>query len=88
MLPSGKFTSSVFSKRKEAKDYSPEDFAKFLENYKPKEIKLNVVKSTIDTETIDLEISIADFHLAKKTLEGENIQTKKEQFLYVSNKKN
>ena len=29
------------------------------------------------------EISIADFHLAKKTLEGENIQTKKEQFLYV-----
>ena len=83
MLPSGKFTSSVFSKRKEAKDYSPEDFAKFLENYKPKEIKLNVVKSTINTETIDLEISIADFHLAKKTLEGENIQTKKEQFLHV-----
>jgi hypothetical protein len=35
MLPSGKFTSSVFSKRKEAKDYSPEDFARFLENYKP-----------------------------------------------------
>ena len=83
MLPSGKFTSSVFSKKKEAKDYSPEDFAKFLENYKPKEIKLNVVKSTINTETIDLEISIADFHLGKKTLEGENIQTKKEQFLYV-----
>ena len=83
MLPSGKFTSSIFSKRKEAKDYSPEDFARFLENYKPKEIKLNVVKSTINTETIDLEISIADFHLGKKTLEGENIQTKKEQFLYV-----
>jgi hypothetical protein len=83
MLPSGKFTSSVFSKRKEAKDYSPEDFAKFLENYKPNQVKLNIVKSTINTETVDLEISIADFHLAKKTLEGENIQTKKEQFLYV-----
>lgn len=83
MLPNGKFTSSIFSKRKEAKDYSPEDFAKFLENYKPNQVKLNIVKSTIDTETIDLEISIADFHLAKKTLEGENIQTKKEQFLYV-----
>ena len=83
MLPSGKFTSSVFSKKKEAKDYSPEDFAKFLKNYKPKEIKLNVVKSTINTETIDLEISIADFHLGKKTIEGESIQTKKEQFLYV-----
>jgi hypothetical protein len=83
MLPSGKFTSSVFSKRKETKDYSPEDFAKFLENYKPNQVKLNIVKSTINTETVDLEISIADFHLAKKTLEGENIQTKKEQFLYV-----
>jgi len=83
MLPSGKFTSSVFSKRKETKDYSPEDFAKFLENYKPNQVKLNIVKSTINTETVDLEISIADFHLAKKTLEDENIQTKKEQFLYV-----
>jgi len=83
MLPSGKFTSSIFSKRKEAKDYSPEDFAKFLENYKPNQVKLNIVKSTINTETVDLEISIADFHLAKKTIEGESIQTKKEQFLYV-----
>ena len=83
MLPSGKFTSSVFSKIKEAKDYSPEDFAKFLENYKPNQVKLNIVKSTIDTETVDLEISIADFHLAKKTIEGESVQTKKEQFLYV-----
>jgi hypothetical protein len=83
MLPSGKFTSSVFSKRKETKDYSPEDFAKFLENYKPNQVKLNIVKSTINTETVDLEISIADFHLGKKTIEDENIQTKKEQFLYV-----
>ena len=35
LLPNGKFTSSVFSKKKEAKDYTAEDFAKFLENYKP-----------------------------------------------------
>jgi hypothetical protein len=83
MLPSGKFTSSVFSKLKTPKDYSPEDFSKFLKNYTPKEIKLSLVKSTINTEIVDLEISIADFHLAKKTLEGESIQTKKEQFLYV-----
>ena len=83
LLPNGKFTSSVFSKKKQTKDYSPEDFAKFLENYTPKEIKLNLVKSNINTETIDLEISISDFHLAKKTLEGETIQTKKEQFLFV-----
>jgi hypothetical protein len=31
----GKFTSSVFATLKQAKDYSPEDFAKFLENYVP-----------------------------------------------------
>ena len=83
MLPSGKFTSSVFSKLKQSKDYSPEDFAKFLQNYNPKEVKLNIVQSPINTQTIDLEISIADFHLAKKTIEGEDIQTKKAQFLYV-----
>ena len=35
LLPNGKFTSSIFSKRKEAKDYTAEDFAKFLENYTP-----------------------------------------------------
>ena len=34
VLPSGKFTSSVFSKRKTPKDYTAEDFSKFLENYK------------------------------------------------------
>ena len=38
MLPSGKFTSSIFSKKKQPQDYSPEDFAKFLENYKPNNI--------------------------------------------------
>jgi hypothetical protein len=79
----GKFTSTVLATLKKPQDYSPEDFTKFLKNYSPKEIKLNLVQSPIDTETVDLEISIADFHLAKKTIEGEDIQTKKDQFLYV-----
>jgi hypothetical protein len=83
MLPSGKFTSSVFSKKKQAKDYSPEDFAKFLENYKPSEITIKQINSSDHKEDVDLEISIADFHLAKKTLEGETIQDKKQQFMYV-----
>ena len=38
VLPSGKFTSSVFSTRKKPQDYTPEDFAKILENYKSKYI--------------------------------------------------
>jgi len=83
MLPSGKFTSSVFSKKKQAKDYSPEDFAKFLKNYKPSEITIKQINSSDHKEDVDLEISIADFHLAKKTLEGETIQDKKQQFMYV-----
>ena len=84
MLPSGKFTSSIFSKRKEAKDYSPEDFAKFLENYVPKNIQIFKIENPISKKlSIDLETSIADFHLAKKTIEGESIITKKHQFLDV-----
>ena len=72
MLPSGKFTSSVFSKIKQSKDYSPEDFAKFLENYKPNNV--SVAKEHVDTskEFVDIEISIADYHLAKKHVDSDN----------------
>jgi hypothetical protein len=71
MLPNGKFTSSIFSKRKEPKDYSPEDFAKFLENYKPTNI--SITKSEAGAKDhVDVEISIADYHLAKRTVDGDN----------------
>ena len=40
LLPNGKFTSSVFCKIKKPEDYSPEDFIKFLEKYKPNGIKI------------------------------------------------
>jgi hypothetical protein len=72
MLPSGSFTSSIFSKRKEAKDYSPEDFAKFLENYKPNNISITKVDRTNSKDYVDVEISIADYHLAKRTVDGDN----------------
>jgi len=72
MLPSGKFTSSIFSKRKEAKDYSPEDFAKFLENYKPNNISITKVDRTNSKDYVDVEISISDYHLAKRTVDGDN----------------
>lgn len=75
MLPSGKFTSSVFSKRKEAKDYSPEDFAKFLQNYKPNNISVTKVSRANDKDYVDVEISIADYHLAKRTVDGDNDPT-------------
>jgi hypothetical protein len=75
MLPSGKFTSSVFSKRKEAKDYSPEDFAKFLENYKPNNVEIKKSNPSNHKDYVDVEISIADYHLAKKTVDGDNDPT-------------
>ena len=72
MLPNGKFTSSIFSKRKEAKDYSPEDFAKFLQNYKPNNISITKPESNIAKDHVDVEISLSDFHLAKRTVDGDN----------------
>ena len=72
MLPNGKFTSSVFSKRKQPKDYSSEDFFKFLKNYKPKNINIFKLKKEINKEDVDLEISLSDFHLAKRTVDGDN----------------
>lgn len=79
---SGKFTSSVFATLRQPKDYTPEDFAKFLESYTPKEIIIKNVKDEFGFfKAVDIEVSIADFHLAKKTLEGESIQYKKTQYL-------
>jgi acetone carboxylase gamma subunit len=72
MLPSGKFTSSIFSKRKEPKDYSPEDFAKFLENYKPNNITITKENYSVEKDYVDVELSISDYHLAKRTVDGDN----------------
>ena len=71
LLPNGKFTSSVFSKKKEAKDYTAEDFAKFLENYKPNYIPQPQPKQE-HSKLIDVEISLSDFHLAKRHIDGDN----------------
>ena len=79
----GKFTSSVFATLKKPNDYTAEDFAKFLENYKPADIIIRNVDCELDRDEIDIEVSIADFHLAKKTLEGETLQEKKNQYLGI-----
>jgi acetone carboxylase gamma subunit len=83
MLPSGKFTSSVFSKRKEAKDYSPEDFAKFLENYKPTNILVTKIPNFKDV--VNVEISLSDYHLAKRTVDGDNsVEARAKRYLDVA----
>jgi len=85
MLPSGKFTSSVFSKRKQPKDYSPEDFAKFLENYKPNNISISKVDLNNTKDYVDVEISISDYHLAKRTIDRDNdVTTRALRYLTVA----
>jgi hypothetical protein len=71
LLPNGKFTSSVFSKKKEAKDYTAEDFAKFLVNYKSNYIPQPEPKIE-RAQVIDVELSLSDFHLAKRHIDGDN----------------
>jgi len=77
----GKFTSSVFATLIKPEDYSIKDFEKFLESYTPTQTA--IIKKEVDwrKNTIDLELSISDFHLAKKTLEGETLANKKEQYI-------
>lgn len=79
----GKFTSTVLATLKKPQDYSPEDFANFLQSYKPEPITITRAFNVDDIEGdgVDIELSIADFHLAKKTLEGETIRDKKQQYL-------
>ena len=83
MLPNGKFTSSVFSKRKQAKDYSPEDFSKFLENYKPNNILVTKIPNLKDV--VNVEISLSDYHLAKRTVDGDNsVEARAKRYLDVA----
>jgi hypothetical protein len=71
VLPSGKFTSSVFSTKKKPQDYTAEDFAKFLVNYKSNYIPQPQPRED-HSKLIDLEISLSDFHLAKRHIDGDN----------------
>jgi len=77
----GKFTSSVFATLRQPKDYTAEDFSKFLETYEPRVLTVSNSDEERGYEEVNVEVSISDFHLAKKTLEGETIEDKKVQYL-------
>jgi len=72
LLPNGKFTSSVFSRRKKQSDYTLEDFSNFLNNYTSNYIPKQFIQDINEKEYVDLEISIADYHLAKFHIDGDN----------------
>jgi hypothetical protein len=81
---SGRFTSSVFAVSKKNVQYTAEDFANFLKDYKPPVIKIIKTKEQgINKELVDAEISIADFHLGKKTKEIESVKERKEFYLKI-----
>jgi hypothetical protein len=71
LLPSGKFVSSVFPRLKTSADYTAEDFAKFLENYISNYIP-QPEPELQRAKLIDVEISLSDFHLAKRHIDGDN----------------
>lgn len=79
----GKFTSSVLASLKKPQDYTAEDFAKFLEKYEPKTELYQFHVTGGKNEYVDIEVNIADFHLAKKTLEGDTIQDKKNHYIKI-----
>lgn len=86
LLPSGKFTSSIFCKKKTVNDYSSEDFLKLLEKYKPRNIQIHKFKNKEEKEQVDVEISISDFHLAKRHINGEDndIETRAKRYINVA----
>jgi hypothetical protein len=75
----GKFTSSVFATLRQSADYTIEDFSKFLEGYSPNYI--SPIKKEHKPDEVDIEISIADFHLAKKTIEQETMVDRMKLFM-------
>ncbi len=77
LKPNGKFTSSIFCKRKRPQDYSIEDFEKFLKKYKSNYIPTPSFDHLISKPIIDVELSISDLHLAKKYVDEKNLNVKK-----------
>lgn len=69
----GNFTSSIFCKRRESQDYSIEDFASFLKKYKSNYIPTPSIRHLQSKDTIDVELSVSDLHLAKKYVDEKNL---------------
>jgi|TARA_B110000967_G_scaffold206793_1_gene254416 hypothetical protein len=85
VLPTGKFTSSIFSKRKGPEDYTADDFSKFLENYKSNYIPISSPKLDNDKSLVDIELSLSDYHLGKRYVDGDNDpETRATRFVHIA----
>lgn len=82
VLPSGKFISSVFTRRRSPEEVTFEKFEKFLTKYKP-QFSLPEASRNNNNEQVDIELSIYDFHLAKKHVtSGDNCPYKRAEQCY------
>lgn len=82
----GKFTSSILCTLIKPTDFSLEDFAKYLINYKPAllpTIKKDKQDALVDGDPVDVVISLADFHLDKLDVTIESVESKFNMYLKV-----
>lgn len=81
----GKFFSSVFATLKKPTEFSVEDFAKFIINYKSSYTPATKEVPFQYKESVDVVISLADFHLDKLDVVAETIKQKKDLYLKTLN---
>lgn len=88
LKPNGKFTSSIFCRRRTKDSYSLEDFQKFFKNYKPNYTPVKSPNLDSKKEIVDLELSISDLHLAKKyvTEKNANVHKRAKKFFKIAEK--
>jgi hypothetical protein len=68
----GNFTSTVIAVLKKAEDYNYKDFEKFVSNFKATTPKEFVAAHNAQKPFIDAELSLSDYHLAKRHIDGDN----------------
>lgn len=82
----GRFTSSIFCRRRTKESYSLEDFQKFFKTYKPNYTPVKSPTLDSEKEIVDLELSVSDLHLAKKyiTEKNANVHKRSKKFFKIA----
>lgn len=82
----GRFTSSILCTLIKPTDFSLEDFAKYLVNYKPTllpTVKKDKQEALVNGDDVDVVISLADFHLDKLDVTVESVESKVKMYTRV-----
>lgn len=80
-----KFTSSLLCTLIKPAEFDPEKFGEFIKSYKSTFVPLSRNKKE-QVETVDVEISIADFHLDKLTFDRDGITDRAKMFENIAHK--